>query len=61
MGGARERAHPRLCKFFNVQTIFKHVSMYLVRVLMHPPPCSASVYNNAMCMYSVAMYISHVA
>ena len=42
-GEARERAHPRLCKFFNVQTIFKHVSMCLRNLLGACIDASAAV------------------
>ena len=64
-GGARERAHPRLRKLFDVQTIFKHVSMCVRNLLSACIDASAAVqrlcpYNYAMCMCSVAMYISHV-
>ena len=46
-----------MCKQF-LSTFLCACAIYLVRVLMHPPPCSASVHY-AMCMCSVA--ISHVA
>ena len=42
-GGARERAHPRLRKFFNVQTIFKHVSMCVRNLLGACIDASAAV------------------
>ena len=47
--GARERAHPRLRKFFNVQTIFKHVSMCVRNLLGACIDASAAVQR--LCPY----------
>ena len=48
-GGARERAHPRLRKVFNVQTIFKHVSMCVRNLLGAYIDASAAVQR--LCPY----------
>ena len=48
-GGARERAHPRLRKFCNVQTIFKHVSMCVRNLLGACIDASAAVQR--LCPY----------
>ena len=54
-GGARERAHPRLRKFFNVQTIFKHVSMCVRNLLGACIDASAAVQR--LCPYLCHVHV----